>query len=139
MASQEILELQRAILAQTEAARSQATADLARAEAERLHAEEVRKLREAEEERIKQTEMVLKEIKHTNELIEKVLGPHITSNAAALRIILEIQRIILPRLVDGDHNEAEIVRLMDLIKTIGSYDLNINASRDVNIDGDINN
>jgi hypothetical protein len=113
-------------------------ADFARAEAERLHAEEVRKLREAEEARIKHTETVLKEIKHTNELIEKVLGPHITSNTAALRIILEIQRIILPRLMDGEHNESEIERLMELIKTIGTYDVNINSNRDVNIHGDVN-
>jgi hypothetical protein len=135
---EEIQALQRAIEQQTEAAKAQARAELQKTEALQRQIEETQRLREAEEERLTLLEQILAEVQATNEILNSVVSPTLDRNATAIKIILEIQRLIIPKLVIGTQSEEEVKRLVELLKSATSHEINIRSERDTNIQGDVN-
>lgn len=137
--------LERAIQIQAAAIREQAQAEMERAEAERKSAALAQEAVDLEKTRLALKEQLLKRI---NELLDRLdqdaksrkeTQETLASIEQKMNLLLELNRVTIPRLLGDADSPNELDRLMELARLISQAGGNmvLQAARDVSVGGDV--
>lgn len=125
-------------------------AEVLRRQAEDQRASEEEKRRIALERRTSVLEELTREVRAAMvliraacELINTKLDPTLHEHSAMLQLLLEVQRLVIPRLIEGGKGQAEVDRLTKLLMEIGKRGDShvsmttgdVDAGRDVHLEG----
>lgn len=109
-------------------AQTKAEQERSRLEDERIKIDKERL--EGERAKLKMLNEILLEVRKTNENIDSELLPSSKTVAKLMPILLEIQRIVIMKVVSSPNQDEEIRRLKDLLTAMNN-DFNISISGDV--------
>lgn len=110
-------------------------ADLKKADASRLEAQQYHKLRQTEQRRTKAIVILIQQVnsmlEKLTEFLDKTVPEQTELQLEALQYLnnlFEINKLVVPIVMKGERTDEEIERLMHLAKTASSHEINVGGT-----------